>query len=95
MRVPPAPPYIYSQDELHRIFGAIDANRRNAVQLDSHTMRMLLPLLYGSGLRRGEALRLTVTDVDLDAAVLTANDTKFFKSRLVPVGPQLADALAA
>ena len=93
MRVPPAPPYIYSQDEMYRIFGAIDANRRNAVQLDSHTMRMLLLLLYGAGLRRGEALRLTVTDVDLDAAVLTVNDTKFFKSRLVPVGPQLADAL--
>ena len=90
---PTAPPYIYSRDELHRIFGAIDANRRNAVQLDSHTLRALLLLLYGAGLRQGEALRLTVEDVDLEAAVLTVNDTKFYKSRLVPLGPQLADAL--
>lgn len=92
-RAPSAPAYIYSQDELRRIFGAIDANRRNAVQLDSHTLRTLLLLLYGAGLRCGEALRLTVADVDLEAGVLTVNNTKFFKSRLVPVGTQLTDAL--
>ena len=56
---------------------------------------MFLLLLYGAGLRSGEARRLTIGDVDLEEAVLTVRDTKFFKNRLVPVCPQLADALSA
>ena len=88
-----APPYIYSYEELRRLFGAIDISRKEAVQLDAHTFRTLLLLLYGAGLRCGEARRLTVADVDLAAAVLHVRDTKFYKSRLVPVGSQLANAL--
>ena len=40
-----------------------------------------------------EAQRLTFDDVDLNDAVLTIRDTKFFKNRLVPVGIQLAEVL--
>lgn len=96
----PKPPksaraYIYSRDEIRRLFDAIEFSRRYALQLDADTFRTLLLLLYGTGLRGREARRLTVVDVDLSAAVLTVRDTKFFKSRLVPVGPQLASALEA
>ena len=89
----PAPPYVFSLDELQRLFGAIDISRHRPVQLDAATLRVLLLLLYGAGLRLGEAQRLTFDDVDLNDAVLTIRDTKFFKNRLVPVGIQLADAL--
>ena len=88
-----APPYVYSRDELRRLFGAIDVSRQRPVQLDAGTLRALLLLLYGAGLRFGEAQRLTLDDADLDDAVLTIRNTKFYKTRLVPVGPQLADAL--
>ena len=44
-------------------------------------------------MRRGEASSLTVNDVDLSEAVLTVRNAKFYKSRLVPVGPQLVDRL--
>ena len=87
------PPYIYSHEELKRIFGAIDESRRGARKLDAETFRTLILLLYGTGLRRGEACRLSLEDVDLSDAALTVRDTKFYKSRLVPIGPQLADAL--
>ena len=90
---PSRPPYIYSHDELRRLFDAIDLCRRRAVQLDAHTFRTLLLLLYGAGLRLGEALKLSLIDVDLSAAVLTVRGTKFYKSRLVPAGPQLAQIL--
>ena len=43
----------------------------------------------------GEAERLTFEDADLPDALLTIRDTKFYKARLVPVAPQLADALRA
>jgi site-specific recombinase XerD len=90
-----APPFIYSRDELARLLNPaiVEASRRGAVQLDAATLRTLLLLLYGAGLRFGEATRLTLADVDLANAVLTIRATKFYKSRLVPVGPQLAAVL--
>lgn len=88
-----APPYIYSHQELRRLFGAIDVCCKSAVQLNADTFRTLLLLLYGAGLRSGEAFRLTLEDVDLPSAVVTVRDTKFYKSRLVPVGSHLAHRL--
>ena len=56
-------------------------------------MRTLLLLLYGAGLRISEALRLTLADCDLEQSLLTIRETKFYKSRLVPLGPDLSQAL--
>jgi len=92
-----APPYIYARDELRRLFDPanVEMSRRGAVQLDAVTFRTLLLLLYGAGLRFSEATCLTLADVDLPEAVLTIRATKFYKNRLVPVGPQLAGVLHA
>jgi integrase/recombinase XerD len=57
--------------------------------------RTLLLLLYGSGMRIGEALRLNLQDVDLVEMVITVRCTKFFKTRLVPIGPKLTCELTA
>ena len=46
-------------------------------------------------MRHGEARRLALADVDLPRALITVRGTKFYKSRLVPVGPPLAQALEA
>ena len=62
-------------------------------QLEGTTLRTLLLMLYGAGLRIGEALSLTGADVDLNRDLLTIRQGKFFKSRLVPIGPRLAGAL--
>ena len=89
----PPPPYIYSRDEIRRLLDAIDISRKGAVQFDADTFRTFLSLLYGAGLRAGEARCLALDDVDLSGAVLTVRDTKFYKSRLVPIGPQLINIL--
>ena len=86
-------PYIYSCDELRRLMDAVKTYRKRINQLEPHTFRTLLLLLYGTGLRRGEALNLTLADVDLQAALLTVRGAKFGKTRLVPLGPQLAQAM--
>lgn len=90
------PPYIYSHDELRRLLdpATVESSRRGAVQFDAVTFRTLLLLLYGAGLRFSEATGLTQADVDLAEGVLTIRATKFYKSRLVPIGPQLATVLA-
>jgi integrase len=49
--------------------------------------------MYGAALRTSEALSLTIADVDLKGAVLTVRDSKFFKSRFVPLGPDTTKAL--
>jgi len=90
-----APPYVYTRDELRHLFSAIDRSRRRPTQLDADTLRTLLVMLYGAGLRVGEAQRLTLDDADLADAVLTIRHTKFYKTRLVPVGPQLVGAMRA
>lgn len=85
-------PYIYSREELQRVLQAAEKERQ-ACKLEVHTVRTLLLLLYGAGLRISEALRLTLADVDLEQRLLTIRETKFYKTRLVPLGPDLSQAL--
>ena len=87
-------PYIYSRVELRRLLDAIPSYRRCRPRIEPNTLRAMLLLLYGAGLRVREVLGLSVADVDLPNALLTIRDTKFFKSRLVPVGRHLTGVLA-
>jgi integrase/recombinase XerD len=89
---PPFVPYVFSREELRRLFEVIDADQRNTC-LKPATMHTLILLLYGAGLRLREAVDLVRSDVDLKGSVLTIRRTKFGKTRLVPVGPQLSQAL--
>jgi integrase/recombinase XerD len=95
--VPKAPPrfkpYIYSPEELHRLLQATDRYQSIANAMEPVTARTLLLVLYGAGLRVSEALALEVRDVDLGSGVLRIRRTKFFKERLVPIGPGLVKAL--
>jgi site-specific recombinase XerD len=55
----------------------------------------LILLLYGTGLRIGEAIRLRHRDVELNDTILTVRETKFYKTRLVPVSSDLGGVLRA
>ena len=88
-------PYIYSREELQRLLDATAILEDNRSPLHHKTFRTLLLTLYGAGLRPSEGLHLRCCDVDLEGRVLAVWDTKFFKSRLVPVGTALATALGA
>jgi site-specific recombinase XerD len=96
-KVPPKPPppfvpYIYSRAELRRLLAAIPTEP--IAGLGPGTLRALLLLLYGAGLRLSEALNLNQAQVDLEAGLLTICQSKFFKTRWVPISPQLARVLA-
>ena len=92
-RPPTFVPYIYSHEELRRLLQAADTVRRPRSCLEPVTMRTGLLLLYGAGLRLQEALSLDRNDVDWDGSLLKVRETKFFKTRLVPIGPQLGYVL--
>jgi len=86
-------PYIYSCEELQRLLDSTEILADNRFPIQHTMFRTLLLVLYGAGLRPSEALRLRCCDVDLDDRVLAIWDTKFFKSRLVPIGTALTVAL--
>lgn len=92
---PQQTPYVYSTGELRRLMEATAILRKGHSQHVPAMYRTLLLLLYGTGLRIGEALRLTFQDVDLVEKIITVRCTKFFKTRLVPIGPKLTGELTA
>jgi integrase/recombinase XerD len=86
-------PYIYSVADLRRLLEGTARYQRQRIQLEPHTFRTILLTLYGAALREGECLSLELRDVDLRESLLVIRDTKFYKSRMVPVGCDLNEAL--
>jgi integrase/recombinase XerD len=84
-------PYVYTDAEMHTLIQAVGLQPLSKLQ--PHTMQAILFLLYGAGLRIGEAVRLAMTDVDLLNRVLSIRLSKFYKDRLVPIGEDLAFTL--
>ena len=85
--------YIYTRDDLARLLQAAAQPAHPSAPILPHTLRLLLLVLYATGLRAGEALRLRCCDLDLRDRLLTIWDSKFFKSRVVPIGTDLCRAL--
>lgn len=89
-----ARPYLYSTDEIQRLL-EVALQLPTTAPLRPWTFHVLLGLLSVTGLRVGEALRLNLSDVDLNTGVLTVRGTKFGKSRLVPIHSSTRDVLAS
>jgi integrase len=85
-------PYLYSPQEVTAL---MHAARTLRPAFRAVTWRTLVGLLAVTGMRQGEACRLTRDDVDLDAEAITILDSKFGKSRMVFLHPTAAAALRA
>ena len=83
-------PYIYSDEDIDALMIAAG---RLKTRLGAATMQTLLGLLAVTGMRSGEAVRLDRDDVDLQHARLIVRDSKFGKSRQLPVDPTTVAAL--
>lgn len=53
----------------------------------------LLRVLYATGMRIGEAVRLTLSDVDLEKGLITIVKSKNQRQRLIPITPSLEEVL--
>jgi len=85
-------PHIYSVQEIVDLLAA--ARRLGpAPGLRGIVFETLFGLLASTGLRIGEALALRNVDVDLKTGMLSIHQTKFGKSRQVPMHPSTLDAL--
>jgi integrase len=85
-------PYIFSVDELSRLFAAVDniAENTQSKQFAGKYLPLILRLLYGCGLRLNEALSLCIADVDLQTGVLLIRSAKGNKDRSVPMDKSMA-----
>lgn len=92
-RGPKLQPYIYSKAEIRRLLKATEDYQKFPGTLEPVTVRTLILLTYGGALRAGEVRRLNREDVSLDDSLITVRDTKFYKSRLVPISPQVTEAM--
>lgn len=84
-------PFIYSQADIAAMLTV--ARRLGPGPLRGLTYYTLIGLLAATGLRIGEAINLDLGDIDEREAVLTIRESKFGKSRLVPVHPSTMSAL--
>ena len=83
-------PYIFTHDEIEKLFQAADNVPFVAQARDLHKeMAVLLRLLYGCGLRVSEAVGLLCRDADLEKGILTIREAKNGRDRLIPVSESL------
>lgn len=87
-------PYIFTKDQIKQIISAIDAYIPTKITgKGAHQMMpTLFRLLYGTGLRIGEALALKGRDVDIEAKHITVKGSKNGMERLVPISESLVVA---
>ena len=82
----PIQPHIFTEAEIIRLLDAtIQLKITPQSPLSRENYRLALILFYTTGLRRGELIRLTIGDYDSNEHTLLIRDTKFHKSRLIPL----------
>jgi len=88
-------PHIYTLREMKEIFNACDGLRCDRRRMNTSYMVMpsLIRLLYGTGIRIGEALCLKAKDINLQENFLIVRDTKNGKERLIPFSKSLSSVL--
>jgi integrase/recombinase XerD len=88
-----ARPYLYSEQEIQKLLAAaLQLSPRQGLR--PWTYHCLFGLLAVGGLRISEALKLERPDVDLGEGILTIRQTKFGKTRLVPLHPTTQEVMA-
>lgn len=88
---PGVQPYMFSDTEVANLLaysGSISASARSPLR--AAATRLAIILLYTTGLRRGELLRLTRADYNPSEQTLTIRTSKFYKSRILPLPDDVA-----
>jgi len=86
-------PYIYSPEEIRRLLHIARTYPSPRAPLRPISLYTMLVLAYCAGLRVGEIARLNLGDVDLESGTITIRETKFFKSRILPLSGSALSAL--
>jgi integrase/recombinase XerD len=83
-------PYIFTGQEIAALLAAAGQHRWH---LPAVTYPALFGLIAATGMRLGEAVRLDDADADMEEAMITIRDSKYGKSRRIPVDATVVAAL--
>lgn len=86
-----ATPYLFTNTDVEAMMSAAE---ELFTPLRAATMKTLVGVLAVTGMRIGEALRLTIEDLDLDQGVVLIANAKFGRQRLVQLHPSSCQAVA-
>jgi len=87
-------PYIFSEAEVARLLRAALGLKRSPLSpLRPEAIRLAIMLLFTTGIRRGELLNLMISDYNRPESTLHIRQTKFYKSRLLPINSDIADEI--
>jgi integrase/recombinase XerD len=87
-------PYIFSEQDVARLLEAASKLKRLQYSpLRPEVIRLAIVLLFTTGVRRRELLHLTAGDYDRRNATLLIRESKFHKSRLLPLNSDIVDEL--
>jgi len=78
-------PHIYSPADVRRLLEIARSYPSPRAPLRPLSAYTMLLLAYCAGLRRSEVARLDLGDVDLECGTITIRQTKFFKTRILPL----------
>jgi len=88
-------PYIFTHDEIKDFIKNADSLEKPARNSMFHIIfPALIRTIYGCGMRVSEALSLRIKDVDLQSGTLIIQNSKFGRSRLLPISSSLKNFLA-
>ena len=89
-------PHIYSHSEIVALLREAKKLRPSTYSpLRGEMFYLFIVLLYTTGMRLSEVLNLKLSDIDWEDEALCIRETKFFKSRLVPLSPSTMRELKA
>lgn len=88
-------PHIFSSEEIQALFRSALAFPSPLAPLRPRSLHAMLVLAYCAGLRLGEIVRLKMSDVQIEEGVIEIRETKFFKTRRLPLSQSAVAALRA
>jgi integrase len=87
-------PHVYTEAEIVRLFEAARTFRARNAPLRPIMTYTMLALAYCAGLRIGEIAALMLRDVDTERGIIEIRDTKFFKTRRLPLASTVVAVLS-
>jgi site-specific recombinase XerD len=88
-------PYIYSIAEIEKLLDTARHHMASKLPLRAAALHCMIALAYCAGLRLAELAGLQMKDVNLGEATIEIRDTKFFKSRCLPLSSSAMEVLQA
>jgi len=83
-------PYIFTEAEVAKLLHATSGIKRNpSSPVRPEVIRLAIVLLFTTGIRRGELLALKLGDYNRQESTLNIRETKFYKSRLLPINASI------